>query len=151
MFSRYLSIFICFAYFMTLSAQEAKLLRHKGMHLWGIKAANYSGITPLGNNRYAVVSDKEPLDGFYIFTIMQNNKTGDVDYVKADSLVGVVPTVTDTAGISLSDLEGIAYCPSANTVFISSEHQQSIEEYTLEGQKTGRALEVPHLFHKDNI
>jgi hypothetical protein len=121
------------------------------MYQWNIKAANYSGITPIGNNTYAVVSDKEPLDGFYLFTIMQNNKTGEVEYIKADSLIGVTPVSTDTANISKSDLEDVAYLPSTNTLFICSEHQQSIEEYTLEGQKTGRSLNIPTLFQKDNI
>lgn len=131
--------------------QKLDLLRQKGMYQWNIKAANYSGITPIGNNTYAVVSDKEPLDGFYLFTIMQNNKTGEVEYIKADSLKGVTPVSTDTANISKSDLEDVAYLPSTNTLFICSEHQQSIEEYTLEGQKTGRNLNIPTLFQKDNI
>ena len=39
-----------------------------------IPAGNYSGITPIGNDRYAVVSDKTT-DGFYIFHI-------DIDTIK---------------------------------------------------------------------
>ena len=30
---------------------------------------NYSGITPLGNGRYAVVSDKSEEDGFFIIAV----------------------------------------------------------------------------------
>ena len=37
----------------------AQPMRQRSMNRWGVTPANYSGITPLGNNRYALVSDKE--------------------------------------------------------------------------------------------
>ena len=109
---------------MLLTAQKADLLPQKALHLWGIKAGHYSGITPIGENRYAVVSDKEPLDGFYIFTIQQDEKDGQIKNVIADTLRGSLPMLTDTAGISLRDAEGVAYFPPANSVFVSFEGEK---------------------------
>ena len=49
-------------------AQQVKDLGQVSMSRWAVPAANYSGITPLGADRYALVSDKEPADGFYVIT-----------------------------------------------------------------------------------
>jgi hypothetical protein len=136
---------------MLLTAQKADLLPQKALHLWGIKAGHYSGITPIGENRYAVVSDKEPLDGFYIFTIQQDEKDGQIKNVIADTLRGSLPMLTDTAGISLRDAEGVAYFPPANSVFVSFEGDQTIQEYQLDGTPTGRELYIPEEFQKGKI
>lgn len=136
---------------LLLQAQRATLLPQKALHLWGIKAANYSGIAAIGNSRYAVVSDKEKRDGFYIFTIEQNAENGQIEYVIADTLRGTLPLSTDTLGTSLRDAEGIAYFPLANTVFISFEGDQSIQEYNLDGSPTGRGLHIPQEFQTSNI
>lgn len=48
-------------------AQNAVELKQVSMGRWGIGSAQYSGIAPMGGNRYAVVSDKEPKDGFSFF------------------------------------------------------------------------------------
>ncbi len=121
------------------------------MHLWGIRAANYSGITHIAADTFAIVSDKEKLNGFFLFTIQQDPRTGEILHVTSDSLRGVAPTLMDTSGISLHDCEGIAYFPERNTLFISSEGDQSILEYDLQGQPTGRGLHIPDEFRRDNI
>ena len=54
----------------------------------GIGSAQYSGIAPMGGNRYAVVSDKEPKDGFFIFRIDQHPATGEVNQRLSRSLQG---------------------------------------------------------------
>ena len=47
-------------------AQQVELLKPKDLGRWNIPPGNYSGITPIGDRRYAVVSDKEAQDGFRI-------------------------------------------------------------------------------------
>lgn len=53
----------------SISAQTALELKQQSLSRWNIGAAQYSGITALGGNRYALVSDKEPTDGFFLFRI----------------------------------------------------------------------------------
>ena len=43
---------------------------------WHIPAANYSGITPLGDGCYAVVSDQEEQAGFYLWNIHVDLSSG---------------------------------------------------------------------------
>lgn len=104
-----------------------------------IPAGNYSGITPIGNDRYAVVSDKTT-DGFYIFHI-------DIDTIK-----GRIHSVTNegffSSGQPSRDQEGIAWNPYSHTLYISGETDNQIIEYTLEGQQTGRRMQVPASFSR---
>lgn len=44
--------------------------------LWGILPGNYSGITPVVDNVYAIVDDKESVDGFQYLTLDFNLKNG---------------------------------------------------------------------------
>lgn len=115
---------------------------------WGIASANYSGITPLGDGRYAVVSDKEPKDGFYLWQIEQDFENGDILDVRPLGFLGQEPDTTDAQGLSLRDSEGAAFVPHRGTLFISSEGDQEISEWTLEGERTGRSLNVPDLLGK---
>ena len=46
-----------------------------------VPAGNYSGVAWLGGSRYAVVSDKEAQDGFFVFRIRQDERTGQVTEV----------------------------------------------------------------------
>ena len=99
---------------------------------------NYSGIAVLGNDRYAVVSDKSEEDGFYILRIT------------IDSIRGRISTFENegfrSSGIPNRDIEGICYRPSTNTIFISGERDNEVYEYTLDGQRTGQRLEMPAIF-----
>ncbi|MCD7714642.1 MAG: esterase-like activity of phytase family protein [Prevotella sp.] len=122
---------------------QIELLRGQKLKKWDIPAANYSGITPLGDNRYAVVSDKQDTDGFYEFRIVQNETTGRVEDVELIAFHGNTNPSRDA--------EGIAFFPDSNTVFISAEDDQAIIEYTLDGQQTGRSLAVPEEFSLNNI
>lgn len=118
----------------------AQPLRQRSMKRWGVTPANYSGITPLGGNRYAVVSDKEPADGFYTMQIVQDSVTGKVTDVIPEGYCA------NPSGTATRDSEGIAYFPQAGTVFISGEGDQQILEYSLNGVPTGRQLNVPEEF-----
>ena len=105
-----------------------------------LPAGNYSGITALGNDRYAVVSDKSEEDGFFVLHIV------------VDSLKGCISTLENegfhSCGLPNRDIEGICYRPSTNTVFISGEQDNEVYEYALDGQRTGRQLDMPTMFRE---
>lgn len=134
-----------------LTAQRVEDLGQTALSTWGIGAANYSGITALGNGRYAAVSDKEPADGFFVFRIAQDTITGEVTNVQLEGFKGNPNPTVDKNGNSVRDCEGIAYFPAAQTLFISGEGDQAILEYSLTGQPTGRRLNVPAIFSLQNI
>lgn len=117
--------------FASASAQTALELKQQSLAKWNIGAAQYSGITALGGNRYALVSDKEPTDGFFIFRIDQSAITGDVTNVYMEGFYGNRSPKVDAQGISIRDCEGIAYVPQSNTLFISGEGDQRILEYNM--------------------
>lgn len=132
---------------MLLSALNAfpqiQMLRQQNMKRWNVPAADYSGITPLGGNRYAVVSDSQPSDGFYEFLIEQDSVTGKVKNVE---LIGFYDYVGKPR-----DAEGIAYFPSKNSVFIAAEDDQRIIEYPRGENRKRLEFDVPEMFRVDNI
>lgn len=136
---------------LSANGQQATALKQQSLSKWGIGSANYSGIAPIGGNRYAIVSDKEPADGFFIFRIDQNATTGEVESVYLESFKGNPSPRTGINGISARDCEGVAYRPSTQTVFISGEGDQEVLEYSLSGKPTGRRLNVPAIFSLKNI
>ncbi len=121
---------------------QITMLAQQKMKRWGVPAANYSGITPIGDSRYAVVSDKQDSDGFYEFEIHQNDTTGRVEDIRIIAFHG--------NGGKQRDAEGIAFFPD-NTVFISAEDDQQVKEYRLDGTLTGRELAIPDQLKKNNI
>ncbi len=143
---------LLFAFFsLNMSAQQAVDLGQVNLAKWRIGSANYSGIAPLGDNRYALVSDKEPAAGYFNFRIDQNAETGEIASVYLESFSGNTTPALNAAGLSVRDCEGVAYSPYTNTVFVSGEGDQCILEYTMEGQPTGRGLNVPGVFGIRNI
>lgn len=100
-----------------------------------LPAGNYSGICPLGDDRYAVVSDKEAYDGFFVFRLAIDTEKGRI--TEAENLG------YRSSGLPGRDMEGVCYVPSTNTVFISGESDNEVYEYTLDGQRTGRRLAMP--------
>lgn len=103
---------------------------------------NYSGICALGNNRYAVVSDKAETDGFFIFRL-------DFDSIRC-RITEAVNEGYRSSGLPNRDMEGICYRPSSNTIFISGETDQEVFEYTLDGQRTGKRLAMPDFLQNTN-
>lgn len=105
-----------------------------------IPAGNYSGICAIGDDCYAVVSDKAEEDGFFVFKM------------QIDTLRGKIRKVENRgfrkSGLSNRDMEGICYCPSSNSLFISGERDNEVYEYTLDGQRTGRRLALPEVFRR---
>ncbi|MGM9694248.1 MAG: esterase-like activity of phytase family protein [Alloprevotella sp.] len=136
---------------LSLQAQTAKELKQVSLRNWGIGTAQFSGITPLDSSRYAVVSDKEPADGFFLFHIAQDPADGTVTDVRLEGFKGNAHPRVDAEGICTRDCEGVAYFPPARTIFISGEGDQEILEYDMDGQPTGRKLEIPEQFRTENI
>ena len=119
------------------------LQKQQNMAKWHIPPANYSGITHIKDNLYAVVDDKSDSEGFYLFRIDINLKNGKVTNVERLSFLH--PDETNKTP-DKADCEGIAYCNKTKTLFISHEEFGTIAEYNLNGKATGRQLIIP-----DNI
>ncbi|MBR1447873.1 MAG: esterase-like activity of phytase family protein [Prevotella sp.] len=98
-------------------------------------AGNYSGICPLGDDLYALADDKAETDGFHVVRLLidaDRKRITQVDYQGYRS--SLLPN---------RDMEGICYRPSSRTLFISGEADNEVLEYTLDGQRTGRRLQMP--------
>ncbi len=147
---RIVLIVVMLSAFALSSLGQIKLLDPQAMKQWKIPKGNYSGITPLGNNHYAVVSDDGEENGFYEFLIEQNDTTGQVVRVELIAFHRTDSLASDKSK-KVRDAEGITFFPDSNTVFISAEDDQQIIEYRLDGQPTGRSLAVPEVFSKDSI
>lgn len=126
-----LPLLFCLA--LPVRAQEFSVehLQHKRL---GITHGQYSGITHVSEDIYAVVHDKAVGGGIFFFTIGFN----------ADGTVGPVTAFeTDAGGAKGLDNEDIVYVPETQTLFVSAEGDQSIREYYLNGAPTGRQLRIP--------
>ena len=122
---------------LTLLAQEVTLHKQRAFPKT-VSAGNYSGIAWLGGTKYAIANDKSPTAGFYLMTIETDNLTGELLMVREDTFL--------TSGLPNRDEEGICYMPQTQTVFVSGEDDQEILEYNLQGQLTGRKLNIPEVF-----
>lgn len=120
-----------------MMAQEVTVMKQRKFPKT-VSAGNYSGITWLGGSRYAVANDKSPTAGFYLMTIDIDSITGELSSVREDTFL--------TSGLPNRDEEGICYLPHTQTVFVSGEKDQEILEYNLQGQLTGRKLNIPEIF-----
>ena len=114
---------LLFSFFTPSWAQRKKINRF-------VPAGDYSGITHIKDNLYAVVDDKSEKDGFYLWNIFIDSKKGKPLNIEN---LGFIATPNPNR-----DAEGIAYLPHRNTLLIAGEKDNRIIEYTLEGQPTGR-------------
>ena len=128
----------------------SKSFRQQSLSKWKVKPGNYSGIAKMDGNLYAVVSDKECNDGFYVFMIDIDSVNGKLTDADAILFPCHVPEKQSSSSAS-TDAEGIAYVPSLRTLFISDEGSQRIREYGANGHPTGRELLVPQCFSVDSI
>lgn len=131
MFRRLLILIALLAAALQASAQT---VWHIQQRLMEIPHGQYSGITRLQDDVYAVVHDKAPGGGLFIFTIAQN----------ADGTIGAVNVFQmDADGPEGRDNEDVVFVPETETLFVSAEGDQSIREYALDGKETGRQLSIP--------
>lgn len=123
---------------MSLSARTYRL------HRWHMVPGHYSGITSLGAGRYAVVSDKDSLAGFHVWTVDIDSLSGRVTAVQDEGFRGVPFPLQ-------RDAEGVAYCPDRQSLFVSGEADQRILEHRIDGTLTGHELQVPEALGSDCI
>ena len=122
---------------LMLMAQETTILKQRKFPKT-VPAGNYSGIAWLGGLKYAVANDKSPSMGFYQMTIDIDSITGELFSVRMDKFL--------TCGQPARDEEDICYMPQNQTVFVSGEEDMEILEFNLQGQLTGRKLNIPEIF-----
>lgn len=120
----------------TVSAQSLFMKECRQRHFpKEIPPGNYSGITYLGHNDYAVVSDKSEEDGFFIFNITVDSISGEIKDVRNKGFHGI--------GTRHGDLEGIAFDSSSDMLYLCSEAKSRIVEYDMKKKKpTGRTLDL---------
>ena len=122
-----------------VQATAQQVVQNKQRHFKkAVPAGNYSGVTWLGGDRYAVCNDKSATAGFLLVNIRLDSITGKIEDVRADSFM--------TSNLPNRDEEGICYVAPTNTLFLSGESDGQIVEYSLEGQLTGRKLNIPDVF-----
>ena len=102
-----------------------------------VTAGQYSGISWIGGNRYAVVHDKLKGGGIVFYEIVLGD-TGSVTSVSMS-----IPSGTESSTVASQDNEGVAYVPETGTLFVCSEKNQRIQEYDLDGNPTGRKMTIP--------
>ena len=105
-----------------------------------IPAGNYSGITWLGGDLYAVVSDKSKEDGFFVFEIKLDMQTGEILWARNMGF--------RSSGYANRDGEGIAYDSNTKTLWISCEADNMIREYNLDGSRTGRTVPQTDIYKR---
>ena len=111
------------------------IVSNKSQKNYGLGLGQYSAITWLSDNHYAVVHDKEKGGGIVLFDfdIADDGTIGEV--------TRTVPTGTSGSTVTDMDNEGIAYFNSK--LYVSAEADQSIREYDLTGAPTGNAFTIP--------
>ena len=135
---RLLSLLFLLAGLTVAHAQDVKLNRQHSFARH-VPAGNYSGITHIGDGRFAIVDDKQP-DGFYLFHINIHPSSGKIVEVRNEGFVA--------SGQPNHDAEAIVYRTASNTLFISWEASSRVVEYQLNGAPTGRELALPDIFRQ---
>lgn len=136
---------------LSLTAQHATLLRQHKLDIEDVPPSNYSGICRVEGDTYALVSDQEVEDGFYLMTISIDPQTGKVVSARRTDYHSSPSKKLDRWGTSARDLEGIAYRADTNTFFLCGEGDEEVLEYDRTGQPTGRRLDMPESFGVNNI
>lgn len=111
---------------------------------YGIPPGDYSGITALGGDRYAVVSDNSSKAGFFVWHLVFDLSDGKLFSARDEGFRGCDFPFD-------RDAEGIAYCPQRGSVFISGEEDQRILEHRPDGTLTGSELAIPSALSRDSI
>ena len=70
-----------------------------------VPPGNYSGVAWLGGSRYAVVSDKSPSDGFFVFDIRIDSVSGKIQSVYNEGFFSAETPNRDQEGIACGDID----------------------------------------------
>lgn len=127
-----------------ICAQEVTLFKQHDMKKWNIPAGNYSGISFIEGNQYALVSDKQPADG-WMTTEIHFLPSCDIDKMQFISQ----HYKAQTSG-NARDSEGIVYVPGKG-FFICAENDQQILRISEEGASNNVRLSVPAIYRSANI
>jgi hypothetical protein len=131
-------------------AQKAKVCGQTQLNKWDITPGNYSGISHVRDNVYAIVDDKDKVDGFKLLTLDIDRENGTVLNASLSEPEGMKERRAK-GEVTNRDCEGVAYFPEKNTVFVSGEEEQRILEYTIDGRLTGRELAIPSIMQRKRI
>lgn len=125
-------------------AQEVQVQKQRSLKKWGVPAGNYSGITHIQDDRYALISDKQEADGWTEVSIrfLPSGEIEEVQFIAQHYN-------TQTLG-KARDSEGIVYVPGKG-FYVSAENDQQILELAEDGTATGHDLSVPDCFSTANI
>ena len=134
---------------LPLQAQLAQVLPQRALSKWKVPAGNYSGITPLGNKRFAVVSDKAPSLGYFEWEILQDSLTGQVTHVSA---LGFRPLQSrEKQPEGALDVEDLVFDAQRGAVWIANEGDQTLTAYDTATQQRAATMDIPPYFSRDSI
>ena len=122
---------------MALAFGTASAQRPQKFHRL-LPPGNYSGVTPLGDNRFALVSDKSETDGFFVVRMEIDTIKGRIARMENEGF--------RSSGLPNRDVEAVCFFPPEKTIFIAGEKDNEVYEYHLDGQRTGRRLQMPEIF-----
>jgi len=105
-----------------------------------LPAANYSGLTRISRDDYAVVDDQSAHDGFCILSMPIDSISGQLH------LQQVALRASHFSSLPNRDAEDICLLPHTQTLLVAGEADSRLIEYTRDGQLTGRssAALLPH-------
>lgn len=140
------------------STSLSRVLPQQALQQWHIPAGNYSGITPLGQQYYAVVSDKAPGLGYFVWHIQQDSLTGQIQRVTNCGFRTLQPptsrshssTASNTSTIS-TDVEDVVFDAARGVLWVADEGMQTVTGYDTLTQQSISALAIPSYFFKDSI
>ena len=140
----------CCLFALPSFAQKVKVCGQTQLNKWDITPGNYSGISHVRDNVYAIVDDKDKVDGFKLLTLDIDRENGKVLNASLSEPEGMKERRAK-GEVTNRDCEGVAYFPEKNTVFVSGEEEQRILEYTIDGRLTGRELAIPSIMQRKKI
>lgn len=140
------------------STPLSHVLPQQTLQQWHIPAGNYSGITPLGQHYYAVVSDKAPSLGYFVWHIQQDSLTGLVQRVTNCGFRPLLPptslphsSTSSSVSTVSTDVEDIVFDAARGVLWVADEGAQTLTAYDTLAQQSVSALAIPSYFSKDSI
>ena len=140
------------------STPLSRVLPQQALQQWHIPAGNYSGITPLGQHYYAVVSDKAPSLGYFVWHIQQDSLTGQVQRVTNCGFRPLLPptslphsSTSSSVSTVSTDVEDIVFDAARGVLWVADEGAQTLTAYDTLTQQNISALSIPSYFSKDSI
>ena len=140
------------------STPLSHVLPQQALQQWHIPAGNYSGITPLGQHYYAVVSDKAPGLGYFVWHIQQDSLTGLVQRVTNCGFRSLLPpasfphsSTSSSVSTASTDVEDIVFDAARGVLWVADEGTQTVTGYDTLTQQSVSALAIPSYFSKDSI